>query len=300
MKTDFPIHPRAALDVFRRKAMMRSLRASHFDSLQPHVPGEPGVEIIVSLTSFGDRLSTVDVAIRSILAGSVKPNRIILWLDDETNSGPLPTRLIELQHFGVEIRRGCQNIRGHKKYYWAMKENPRSIVITIDDDAMYPIDTVSSLLTTHDKYPKSVVGRRVHRILTDTDGHVLPYNKWDQSWHIDDTPRMDLLPTGVGAVLYPPSCLGEQAFDLRAITDSAMNADDIWLKVNELICGTPASWAACEQTIPWLIPDTQETSLKKTNVYDGGNDSALASILSHFAMSQSDFANLVESGGDRR
>jgi hypothetical protein len=270
----------------KRQAMMDSLRREKFEPLQPYDPSSGNPEMIVSLTTFGKRLATVDIAIRSIFANTVKPNRIILWLDDETSSGELPHELDALLPLGLDVRTGCANLRGHKKYYWAMLENPNSIVITIDDDVMYAQDTMSSLLASFHEHPNCVSARRVHRILPDTDGKPLPYDQWEWQWHGDNEPHMDLLATGVGGVLYPPSCIQPEGFDERAIEECAISADDIWLKVCELRVGTPVVWAKCKREHPWVIPGSQESALNSLNVFDGGNDRALEMSLSHFGISQ--------------
>lgn len=289
-------HPRARLRALKERVTVRSLartlRTQEMGRLQPWGNSETRPETIVSLTTYGERLQTVDLAIRSVLAGTVLPNRIILWLDDETNPGSLPDTLEELRSFGVEIRRGCENLRGHKKYFWAMQENPAAIVVTIDDDVMYPSDMLASLIEAYDKHPRSVVSRRPHRI-TWNDGHLLPYSEWDWEWHAGTQERMDLLPTGVGAVLYPPSCLAEGAFDASAIKACALNGDDIWLKVCEVLAGTSVTWAPCRRMHPHTIPESQATALNATNVKEGRNDVILQATLKHFGISESEFIEML-------
>ena len=63
----------------------------------------PVVPVVVSLTSIPERLGTVDLVIRSLLAGTVLPERIVLYLPEELY-GPMPSRLSELLHDRFEIR----------------------------------------------------------------------------------------------------------------------------------------------------------------------------------------------------
>ena len=49
--------------------------------------------MIVTLTTFGQRLNDVYLAIESIMQGSLLPNRIILWLADDMRGKVLPVTL---------------------------------------------------------------------------------------------------------------------------------------------------------------------------------------------------------------
>lgn len=40
-------------------------------------------EVVVSLTTYGKRLYSVSLTIESIMQGTMKPNRLILWLQDD-------------------------------------------------------------------------------------------------------------------------------------------------------------------------------------------------------------------------
>src|SRR4051794_26676324 len=58
-------------------------------------------EVIVSLTTYGTRLSTVAYAIESIAAGSVRPKRMVLWLDDPSGFEHRPVSLRRLERRGL-------------------------------------------------------------------------------------------------------------------------------------------------------------------------------------------------------
>ena len=292
-------HPRARLaaarERLRAEALARRLRTARLPPLG-HRGREGGMpETIVSLTSFGTRVSNVDLAIRSILANTTPPDRVILWLDGGT-ARELPERLEELEGCGVEIRRGVEDLRGHKKYLFAMRENPRATIITIDDDAMYPPDTVASLLSAAAAHPGCVAARRVHWMRWDA-GRLLPYAEWAWERRDSEGPSMALFPTGVGGVLYPAGSLGACALDEGGIRECALAADDVWLKVNEVLAGTPVVWAPCEQVHPCTIPGTQREALNASNVSQGRNDAALRGTLRHFGVDEAAFVRMLAAGG---
>lgn len=251
------------------------LQARKPDALS--VDAANGDGTIVSLTSYGKRLDIVHLTIRSLMRQTVKPDKIVLWLDVETDPKSIPATLRELEQYGLEIRCGCENLKGHKKYFWAFREFADACVITVDDDVMYPADTVETLLAAHKRYPDAVVGRRVHRMVLGSDG-LAPYADWQFEWHGDGSPRDDLLATGVGGILYPPHCFGGGVFDLEPIMDTGLGNDDLWLKANEIIDGRAVAWAPCRRIHPYSIVDDGEGSLCITNVAGGGNDASIRAI----------------------
>jgi len=288
-------HLKAWKDELEAKSFERHLRNSKVRPLVRHEATGASPEVIVSLTTYGERLRTVDLSIKSILAGDVLPNRIILWLDKDTKSD-LPEDLVKLEDFGVEIRRDVDNLKPHNKYFYAISENPSSIVITIDDDVMYTQDTVSALMTGFAAHPNCVIARRVHRILWDEGpSELLPYQKWDWEWHGSSEPRMDLFATGVGGVLYPPGSLRSQALDAGTIKSCCLNTDDLWLKVNEVLAGVPVVWMQTQKIHPWTVPNSQGTNLNSSNVLGGQNDEILVDILECFGLSESQFIERIKS-----
>ncbi len=235
-----------------------------------------GKGIVVSLTSYGKRLGIVHLTILSLMHQTVKPDLIVLWLDCEEGSALVPETLKSLEKYGLDIRYGCEDLKGHKKYFWALREYRDACVITVDDDVMYPPDTVESLLKAHERFPEAVVGRRVHRMTLD-GGSLAHYVDWEFGWHEDGLPRKDLMATGVGGILYPPRCFGDQAFNLSPIVDTGLGNDDLWLKANEIIDERDVAWAPCKATHPYPIAEDPEEGLFSTN-RDSGNDASIIAI----------------------
>ncbi len=234
-------------------------------------------DVVVSLTSFGERLGYVYLTVLSLMHQTMPPDRIVLWIDVDTDPATVPDSLKRLEPYGLDIRYGCENLKGHKKYFWALREFSDSCVITVDDDVMYPADTVESLMAAHANYPEAVVGRRVHRMLL-SDGELAPYVDWDQEWSKDGRPRRDLLATGIGGILYPPHCFGEKAFDLNPILDTGLGNDDIWLKANEVIYGRDVAWVPCDRVLPYKIVEDLDSGLCIENVLGGENDRHIHAI----------------------
>lgn len=235
--------------------------------------------LIISLTSFPDRVSTVHKTVQSILDQTVLPEKIILWLAEEqfpNRKGSLPRALRKLEKKGLDIR-FCKDLKPHKKYYYTMLEYPDYTIITIDDDVVYDPDLIEVLLDSYTKFPHAISGMRVHRI-TFSDGKINPYNSWN---FLDETlynnPSMLAIATGAGGVLYPPGILSKEVFDEDLILKTCLFGDDLWLKVNEVINGIPTVLAGANRKLKY-IDGTQESSLWLDNKSGGRNDRQLTDI----------------------
>ena len=283
-----------ARNIYRRlKSRCRFVAINRLRAGNPHALASDhsrDSQIVVSLTSYGSRILNCDLAIRSLMNQTVMPDRIVLWIGEESAGIPLPSRLNLLERYGVEIRTGVRDLKGHKKYFQCMRENPDSIIITVDDDCVYSPDTVETLLNTHKRFPNAVVARRSH-LIPISNGEVIPYRFWLQEWREPDpVPRGNLVATGVGGVLYPPGFATETLLDPDAIERYAINADDLWLKVYGLSRGYKVVWAQCAAPHPEQIASWREDGLSNDSNFGSNNDEALHMSMEHFGIHAVDFA----------
>ena len=235
-------------------------------------------QIIVSMTSYKPRFNTICLAIKSILLQNVKPDKFIVWLDANTHHSDLTQEMIDLQKYGVEYRFMDINLRPHNKYYFALKEFPNAIVITVDDDNLYPLNLIELLLKKHIQYPDCVCARLVHKVTFNKDGSIAPYSQWNRFARNIKKPSSNLVALGVGGVLYPPHCLDKRALDANLIQKYCLNADDIWLKAMELLHGTKVVWVKTNMTMPVDIEDSQQIRLESNNVFGSQNDTYIKNL----------------------
>ena len=226
--------------------------------------------IIVSLTTYPARISTVWIAIASLLQQTMKPCKLILWLAEEQFPGhKIPDSLKKLQKRGLEIR-FCEDLKPHKKYYYAMQKYPEYYIITADDDIFYPEDHIERLWKGHVKYPDAVICHWSHRIDFDGQEEFMPYNDWVDN--AEETPSYATLAVGCNGILYPPGCLPGETFDKNRITEAALNTDDLWLKCMEIING----WKTvnCNKTvlIYYNVLSTKKSGLWKNNTGESRNN----------------------------
>lgn len=219
-------------------------------------------QVIVSMTSFPARIDSVWIAIASLLNQTYKPKKIILWLAEEQfTEHKLPKSLRRLSKRGLEIRY-CEDVRPHKKYYYAMKEFPNDYIITADDDILYPENHVEKLYRASMDKPNTVICTWSHVIATDKAGGFVPYNDWKDD-SLEDVSMM-LLPVGCNGVLYPPHSLHEEAFNLEQI-HKYIYTDDLWLKCMEVLQGTEAWNMDKVPLIYFNVIKSQKSGLWKSN-----------------------------------
>ena len=232
---------------------------------------ERNPKIIASLTSYPARFDILSVTIKSILLQSMKADKVILWLGSDSKNAELPGNIVELKKYGLEIRLVDDNIMPHKKYFYAMQEFPNDIIITFDDDVVYSPFTISSLIKTHFAFPECVCARRVHRIIFE-DGVMIPYNKWEFNCTSLKKPSYMLFATGIGGVLYPPNSLYKCALDIERVKNECLRADDVWLKVMEMLAETKVTWTRCLLIVPPDVKQNQSIGLAQGNVNRNQND----------------------------
>ena len=122
--------------------------------------------IIVSLTTFPQRINTVHKTIKTLLNQTLKPNKVILYLalsQFEKKEEELPNNLLKLKDYGLEIK-WCEDIKSYKKLIPALEEFKDDIIITFDDDIYYPKDVVENLYNAHLAYPFAICSNRIWRI----------------------------------------------------------------------------------------------------------------------------------------
>lgn len=244
-------------------------------------------EVIVSLTSHGRRLHEVYLSIESIMQGSVKPNRIILWLPKDLQDECTPQTLKNQQIRGLEINY-TEDIGPYTKLIPAMKDCPESIIITIDDDILYPFDTLELLHSAYRKHPHCICANRIMDIKLDSHGVPTSLPTWKE---LKDKERISIFNffEGVGAVLYPPHCFTLDVFDESIFTDICPTADDIWFNCMALLSKTSVVPANRHySSFPLLINESiQDSALWRINssAKVKPNDDQLRAVMKKYNLS---------------
>jgi hypothetical protein len=204
------------------------------------IQAEAGIspKVIVSFTATPSRLFKVYITVESLLNQTKRPHRIVIWLPDSLRSQKLPWLLRKQTKRGLTIR-FCEDLGAYKKIYYALKEFPGDIIVTCDDDRIYPKDWLQGLYETHLKDAKSVICYRAHEMLFDEEGVLKSYNAWKIFSPGLVGPSHKLFATGTGGVLYPPGSLHKEVLNKELFLRICPKNDDIWLKAMAMLKGAP-------------------------------------------------------------
>ncbi len=243
--------------------------------------------VIVSLTSFPAAIPYAIRSIRSVLEGSVIPDKVVLYLDTQKFPGEvLPEELeaFKRRYPSFEVRFDPAEIRSYKKLVPALKDFPDAVIVTVDDDIVYHRDMLRDLLNLHKDYPDAILAHRAKRIRPGK-----PYRTWKKYRWYDFVFRKIHsgflnLQTGVGGVLYPPHSLKTEMLDERIFTRLAPTTDDIWFWAAAVAKGTPVIPVPFGHNKPKGLGKPRELSLKTYNFKSGEdrNAAALQAVIENY------------------
>lgn len=207
-------------------------------------------KVYVSLTTTKARIDNIKQTIDSIVDQLVKPTKIKLYiskepylLDEGIKEKDIPAYLKKLKRKGLLEIIYTENIGPYRKIIPILKENWKKecIIITADDDVIYPKDWTEKLLKASIENPTSIISMR-NRYISIKRKKLTRY----QSWRIIDKQFADeyekklspakIFPTGRGGILYKPSFFDEKVFDKQFIKICPYG-DDIWIKFISLANG---------------------------------------------------------------
>lgn len=195
--------------------------------------------LIVSFTSFPERINDVWMVVECLKRQTLLPEKIILWLSKEQfhTTNDIPNNLKQCEDSLFEIRMVDEDIRSHKKYYYVMSEYPNKSFITCDDDVFYHPDMIKDLVEASHKYPNCIIANVSSEMSFGNDGTLLPYVQWKGNFKpYASNNRVQI---GIGGVLYPPYCLNEHVLEKQLFLRLAPLADDLWLSMMARLNKTP-------------------------------------------------------------
>lgn len=199
-----------------------------------HEPIELGItevkrdtKIIVSMTSFPERIGSAIQTLKTALTQTLKPDLVILWLAHSqfpNREKDLPKALLELRKFGLTIE-WVDDLRSYKKLIPALKRFPNDIIITLDDDICYAEDTVETLYNSYLQHPNDVHAHRCGRIEVVGEKLInIPVcYLYDKEYY--EASFLNRL-TGHAGVLYPPHVFDDRVFD--RFQEILPTHDDVW------------------------------------------------------------------------
>ncbi|QDP01988.1 glycosyl transferase [Thalassotalea sp. PS06] len=239
---------------------------------------------VVSLTTYSKRIHEVHLTIESISEQTIKPHRVVLWLDEEEFTfEQLPILIRKQVERGLEIR-FCKNLRSYKKLIPSLQSFPDSNLILIDDDILYPHDLIELLLIEHEKFPGVIVGHRAHKVTFDSQGNIKPYRHWGMESSSHEVDRTTFITTG-GGTFVPRGVIDPSDINIEMVLELCPNADDIWFKAFCLKHNIPCKKVKDDRDFRTRfisVESVQDIGLKNENYFESGNDLQLVNIFDYF------------------
>jgi len=231
-------------------------------------------------------MDAVPAMVQTLLTQVPAPDLVVLYLAESQFPGkklPASTTDLMAKEKKFEVRWVPKDTRAHKKLTPALIDFPDDIIITADDDVLYPADWLARLMTAHKKYPNAVIGHHVYRMRPDK-----PYRKWrkiQNHWRrrvLFGRPSFKNFATGCGGILYPPHALYKDVLKEELFMDLAPTADDVWFWAMAVLNGTKI--AIVSNPIKHLEEqeNTQDCALWADNAVDDRNNKFLAAIMERY------------------
>ena len=233
-------------------------------------------KLIVSLTSYPSRYSTLKLTLMSLLSQTVKPDIVILWVYKE-DLFSLPKKISKLKKRGLIIKGVDTDLRSYNKLIHALKKYPEDFIVTADDDIYYPENWLESLINSHVESKREILCCRAHRISKDKEGCLLPYKEWE--WETGSLCDDEyIFPTGTGGVLYPPESLHKEVFNEKIFLEKCEYADDIWLYFMFRLNGYMAKKVDVSLDF-YSWRGTEKNGLARINVVNKKNDIQMKNLI---------------------
>ena len=251
-------------------------------AINKNINGKNHQKVIVSLTTFPKRINRIWIVVECILRQTVKPDKIILWLSKKQfpNIESLPKNLLRLRSRGLEIILCDEDLRSHKKYYYAFEQYPDDLIITVDDDFIYPVTLIEKLLEAHHLYPNAICALRAMEYSV-SGGQLNSYLTW-KYLEKGKEPSHQLFFTSGGGTLFTSRMFHKEVLNKEVFLQKCLLADDIWLNIMAQMNATKIMKSSFHfEGIPIL--NLKDITLSSQNVGLGLNDKQWQEVVTHYA-----------------
>ena len=243
-------------------------------------------QIIISLTTYGDRIYFVHQTINSLLRQSIKNYIVILWLSEkEFYNKKIPYNLKKIKHKNFIIKY-CEDLGSLKKVFFSLKLFPDHLIVTADDDIIYDVDWLEKLYSSYLSDKNVISCHRCHRIILDNNLRPIEYKRWSHNYIQHSISYLNF-PTSGGGIILPPNCLNKEFFNINMYRKISYNRDDIWIWAMALLNKTKIKLINNPyNNIKKIVYNNKNylfpQPLWKENIIGGKNDEAIKQILLHY------------------
>ena len=257
---------------------------------------EKADNVIVSLTSYGERIAELKYTLYSLVSQSILPEKIIVNIAFEDEKY-ITKELKFFEQYGVEFY-FCKDIRSYKKLIPTLERFPNACIVTVDDDMYYAKDWLIRLYNEFQKHPDDVCGHIFHKI-TYGNNRINQYHKWIKN-HKALSAGKNIVGIGYGGILYPPGVFYKDILDESLFMTLAPFADDLWFYFMIVLNNKNIRQISNPLTnLKYVNPYreygiTEGTTLMQQNVGENKNDIQFKNVLAHYGISEQRFIDYIE------
>lgn len=199
----------------------------------PRAPQRRAERVVVTLTTIPARGAAIVPTFRSLLDQTWPADRILVAWPTVTRDGlpyPPPPPLPD----GIELLQ-CLDEGPATKLLPALTAEPGAVLVVCDDDVIYPVDFLETLLRAHRADPKAALGWRGNRIDRGVDPRDIEHVF---ATAVAAPTRVDVL-MGTWGYLVPPGSLDEAVHDFDGWPPELRWIDDLWISGHLARRGVP-------------------------------------------------------------
>jgi len=187
------------------------------------------IPIIVSLSSTRENYKELPITIYSLLNQTLKPDRIILWLDEDYEDLTyLPYEISQFIKNGLEIK-FVKNKGLYTQTYYPLKNFSDSIIVTANDSIYYQKNWLKNLYLSYIAHSSDI---QVDKAL------MVDLNKSFKKWNfirVKNCASFLHFPIGKYGVLYPPNCFKKEVLREDVYSKKIKDNCDLWYWVMALV-----------------------------------------------------------------
>lgn len=246
--------------------------------------------IIVSFTTIDSRINYIKPMVDSILSQTVQPDRLEVYLSDHPSlfiggidqgipPDKVPQFLRDYEKQRKLTLKYTDNIGPARKLIPCLQENwgTNNIIITVDDDVIYPSHTIENLVTAYKQHGCVITMRGKQPTFNKYNVIEANYLRWHPLKH--QYKDLHAFITGAGGVLYKTSFFSEKVLNIKMLLETCPLADDIWFHFCRTENRTPAFiFGLYANSLP-EIDMPNKKSLWQINVGHNQNDVAINKML---------------------
>lgn len=207
----------------RFAADLRRARRLQRGGSTPRLAVAHAERIVVSLTCIPQRIAYLRPVLNGLLDQTCPPDRIVLaWPEVSIRTGaayPAPSSLPD----GVDVVR-CPDQGPATKLLATLREEPSAAIIVVDDDVVYPVDFIETLLAAHRQDTRAALGYRGWKLVAGRAPHELDHVF---ATALDKPEDVDIL-LGTWGYLVPPGAFDDAVHDFDGWPQDVRWVDDVW------------------------------------------------------------------------